>query len=406
MAAALAADPTPTIFLDYGSVLMSADRAQEALEAFDHALLLAPGNAALLERRGDALLKLERHDEALAAYDAVPAFQPRTAVSFHNRGNALKALGRHADAVACFDQALALQPDLTAALYDRGTALAADHRIAEWFAGFQRAAERTGGDMGWTPHGEAPTPPHKAQHDREQRQYQKDVGIIPGAFHIAGGGRIDGPAVNVVNAADAARQWRSNAPQVVVVDNLLTDAALTALRGFCWGSTVWRGAYDAGYIGAFPESGFAVPLLAQIAEEFRTVFADICADHPLNYIWGFKYDSARDGIGIHADEAAVNINFWITPDESNLDPQSGGLVVWNVAAPQDWDFARFNKDEAAIRNFLAKNGATPVTVPYRANRAVIFDSDLFHQTDVIRFREGYRDRRINITLLYGKRAAR
>jgi hypothetical protein len=191
---------------------------------------------------------------------------------------------------------------------------------------------------------------------------------------------------------------------VVVIDNLLTDAALAALRRFCWGSAVWRGAYDAGYIGAFPENGFAVPLLAQIAEEFRAVFADICADHPLNYIWGFKYDSALDGIGIHADEAAVNINFWITPDEANLDPESGGLVVWNVAAPLDWDFAKFNKDETAIRDFLANSGATAITVPHRANRAVIFDSDLFHQTDVIRFREGYRNRRINITLLYGKRA--
>ena len=40
-------------------------------------------------------------------------------------------------------------------------------------------------------------------------------------------------------------------------------------------------------------------------------------------------------------------------------------------------------------------------VPYRENRAVIFDSALFHQTDVYRFKRGYRSRRINLTLLYG-----
>ena len=40
---------------------------------------------------------------------------------------------------------------------------------------------------------------------------------------------------------------------------------------------------------------------------------------------------------------------------------------------------------------------------YRANRAVIFDSDLLHQTDKIRFKEGYSSRRINVTLLYGER---
>jgi hypothetical protein len=44
-----------------------------------------------------------------------------------------------------------------------------------------------------------------------------------------------------------------------------------------------------------------------------------------------------------------------------------------------------------------------VTVPYRANRAVIFDSDLFHETDRIAFKDGYLNRRINITLLYGRR---
>ena len=46
-----------------------------------------------------------------------------------------------------------------------------------------------------------------------------------------------------------------------------------------------------------------------------------------------------------------------------------------------------------------------VRVPYRANRAVIFDSDLFHETDRIAFKEGYLNRRINITMLFGRREA-
>jgi hypothetical protein len=120
-------------------------------------------------------------------------------------------------------------------------------------------------------------------------------------------------------------------------------------------------------------------------------------------MWGFKYDSRLTGINIHADESAVNVNFWLTPDEANLDPESGGLVIWDVAAPLDWDFAKFNANPPAIRDFLAQTGARPVTVPYRANRAVIFDSDLFHETDTIRFRDGYLNRRINVTMLFGRR---
>lgn len=40
-------------------------------------------------------------------------------------------------------------------------------------------------------------------------------------------------------------------------------------------------------------------------------------------------------------------------------------------------------------------------IPYRANRAVIFASDLFHETDQMRFKTGYLNRRINVTMLYG-----
>ncbi len=72
-------------------------------------------------------------------------------------------------------------------------------------------------------------------------------------------------------------------------------------------------------------------------------------------------------------------------------------------APLDWDFEKHNTDEGAIRHFLTEAGAKPVTISYRANRAVIFDSDLFQETDRLSFREGYQNRRINVTLLYDER---
>ena len=243
---------------------------------------------------------------------------------------------------------------------------------------------------------------------REQaKAWLRGQGITPDPhLHIEGGDRLDGPAVNPANAEDAVRQWRESHPQAVIVDNLLTDAALAALRRFCLGSTLWRTGYGSGYLGTFPEHGFSVPLLAQIAEEFRSVYSGICGDLPLKYAWAFKYDSSmEEGVHIHADDAAVNVNFWITPDEANLDPESGGLLVWDVPAPHDWDFTRFNRDQPAIRDFLSRSGARAITVPYRGNRAVIFNSNLLHKTDRIRFRQGYENHRINVTLLYGERFA-
>ena len=73
-------------------------------------------------------------------------------------------------------------------------------------------------------------------------------------------------------------------------------------------------------------------------------------------------------------------------------------------APQDWGFAKYNHDPATILRYLESTGGEPLRVPYRANRALIFDSDLFHATDRPHFREGYLNRRVNITLLYGLRS--
>ena len=248
---------------------------------------------------------------------------------------------------------------------------------------------------------ENPPSPHKLRHDQEQRDYQKTV-RNPATL----GERLAGPVVNTDSrVAETEEEWRTKKPQIAVIDDLLTPEALEALRRFCLEEPVWRIPYSNGYLGAFPENGFACPLLAQIAEALRENFPAIFRDHPLLYLWGFKYDSSLSGINIHADAAAVNVNFWITPDDANLDPESGGLVIWDVAAPLDWDFDKFNGESGAIREFLTRNGARPVRVPYRQNRAVIFDSDLFHETDVIRFREGYVNRRVNVTMLYGHRDA-
>ena len=43
------------------------------------------------------------------------------------------------------------------------------------------------------------------------------------------------------------------------------------------------------------------------------------------------------------------------------------------------------------------------TIPYKFNRAVLFNSDFFHETDKIDFKTGYESRRINITYLFGTR---
>jgi tetratricopeptide (TPR) repeat protein len=383
-----------------GNVLRSQRRFQEALLRYDKALAENPGLAETLSNRGVTLLELGRFAEALVSLDQSLKLNPELAEAWNNRGDVLRAMNRPDDALASFDHALSLSPAYPAALNNRAKLLCEADRIAEGFDSFLQAAALA--------YGEAQTglqPEHKVAHDAAQRLYLADCGQAPDTgLHLYEGARLPHAALQAANwREEVADRWETASPQVAVIDNFLTTKGLAALQRFCWRSTIWRRAYDGGYLGAFPESGFACPLLAQIAEELRDVLPAVFAGHPLRYLWAFKYDSKGAGTHVHADEAAVNVNFWITPDDANRDPESGGLVVWNKAASPDWDFSRFNADAEASNAFLARSDAKPTTIPYRANRAVIFNSNLFHQTDRFDFAPGYLNRRINITLLYGRR---
>jgi hypothetical protein len=193
-------------------------------------------------------------------------------------------------------------------------------------------------------------------------------------------------------------------PELVVIDDFLAPAALASLRRYCLESTLWHDfTHAGGYLAAFLDAGFDAPLVVQIADALRAAMPRVLGPHALRHLWAYKYDSTLEGIGVHGDDAAVNVNFWITPDAANLDPSSGGMLVYPVAAPATWRFADFNADDRRVDDFVARHGGTPRRIAYRQNRAVLFNSSLFHATDRFRFKPDYADRRINVTLLYGDR---
>jgi Flp pilus assembly protein TadD len=385
-----------------GNALHKLDRADEAQAAYRTAIRLAPGNTDAYTNLSTCLLDTGRAVEAQAAAADGVRLGPEMPGAHVALGNALRRQGKLAEAEACYRTALTCKPDFSEAQMHLAETLCEEGRLAEGFAIYTRHAELTYGTG--VPLSTGPSIAHKQRHDDEQQTW---LGDSAASFYLADGSRIAGPAVNPASrVAKISQAERIAQPQIVVIDDLLTAEALEKLRRFCMDSTVWRQIYDDGYLGAFPEHGFAPPLLAQIAEELRAVYPAIIGAHPLLQFWAFKYDSGLRGTRTHADFAAVNVNFWITPDKANLDPTRGGLVVWDVGAPLDWDFAKYNAAHDDIRAFLEREKAKPIVVPYRANRAVVFDSDLFHETDAIQFRPGYENLRINITLLFGHRQVR
>lgn len=200
------------------------------------------------------------------------------------------------------------------------------------------------------------------------------------------------------------KSYLSEKPETVFFDNFLSEEGLEELRNFCLRSTIWH-EYERkrGYIASYMSNGFNSKIIYQLAEELKIKFPDIFKDYLLRNVWAFKYMDSSDGVLIHADEAMINVNFWITSDLANKDPNSGGMIIYDKEAPLNWQFSQYNQNTQHIEKYLADNNAQSKKIDYKANRAIIFNSGLFHQTDKFDFKSGYENHRINITLLFGKR---
>ncbi|MGH8495584.1 MAG: tetratricopeptide repeat protein [Gammaproteobacteria bacterium] len=437
-----------------GDVLRLGERFSDALDACRRALEVDPGQLSVTLRAAEIARELGDLDSAAAWYDRVLALEPGNAAALTGLGVVRRRRGDAAGALELFAEALAIEPELAGAHRQKGFAfkdLGDVQKAAEAFLTGARLLREPGATPQQRLFTFSRTSRAKLEHDREQLNYLMQKGRIPTScasmveeidrllerlprgpdagrladlpleteqrlqsfynrlLYVTDAPRLAGAAVNpALDAAGIEADYAARAPGITWVDGLLTPAALNNLRNYCLESTIWFDfTHVNGYLGAYMEDGFCCPLLLQIAEELPRALPGIFGAHRLAQLWAYKYDSRLSGIDMHADTAAINVNFWITPSEANLSPESGGLVVWDKEAPPDWSSKRYNSserdDQAAIRRFLESSGSKPVRVPHRQNRAVIFNSDLFHRTDEIRFREGYENRRINVTMLYGKR---
>ncbi len=429
-----------------GNVYRRQRQWEEAITTFQQALTLKPQSPDLHNNLGVVYKEKGTPDQAFDQYRQALALAPQHAEALNNMGVVLQDQGNLAEAAEAFHQALTLKPAYANAHYHLGLVRLWQGQEDAALSCFQRSADLTYN------HGRGMAPAFvtkaRVKHDYEQLYYlaaQAPAGPLPGHYQevlttlyhriaqsssdsiflkltseeqmqmapsfnrfvsIRPTGRLEGSAVNPsLNIEEIETRYFSTSPEAMAVDELSTEPAMTHIRSFCLESTIWKRDYQNGYIGTFLANGFACPLLLQIAEELRTRFPKIFQHHQLQQAWAFKHDSALRGLNMHADAAAVNVNFWITPNEANRNPESGGLVVWDKEAPDDWDFAEYNNDKNKhkIQKFLEDSRAKPITIPHRQNRAVIFNSNLFHETDVIDFHDNYESRRVNVTLLYGHR---
>ena len=255
----------------------------------------------------------------------------------------------------------------------------------------------------------------RKENKEDKNNYIKEILLTPdevGALlpyhksdHVYKPKKISGSCINPnKNWQDVEDEYFNSSNQIMYIDDFLSDEAIIELREFCLVSKVWNKNYTNKYLGAFSDQGFISPIHLQIAIELKQKLPKLFGPHEIEKFWGFKYDTTLGkGINIHADFALHNLNFWITPDEYNNDKNSGGLKVYDAPAPDNWTFKDYNFKPERIYKFLKDNNAKCINVPYKFNRAVLFNSAYFHETDKIDFKDEYEGRRINNTYLFGTR---
>jgi hypothetical protein len=165
----------------------------------------------------------------------------------------------------------------------------------------------------------------------------------------------------------------------VVIDDLLTKTAVKKVQKFLLYSTLWSKVTPRGVYGTKMIHGFYCGLLFQVASELTQRFPKIFKDTYLHLLWAYLYLQNSEGLKAHEDPGEVNVNYWPMPNSTNLDPQSGGMIL----------YPRNTKRSA-------------VTIPYKSNRVVFFRSKMLHATDKFCFGSGYKDYRRSVTYVFEK----
>ncbi len=389
----------------------------DAVDFYREALRLRPAYPEALARLAGALATLGETDEAKAHYGETLRLDPDDAVAQANLtslyiaedsdplfaiGESLKSLTlllKHQYGAAAAHRfasqgipAFRLKHDLEQAAYLAGRGIRID--------GLSEFVEAGTGILARAVSGDDADAPVRLSGDETAALVSY---LQSGHFHLSAGEPefILNPEIDW--AAEEARYLESE-NEIVHIDDFLSPAALAWFQAYCLESRVWTKEYANKYLGAFSDQGFISTAHLRLGRELRDKLPSLFGPHPLNRFWGFKYDAVLGkGINVHADFARLNLNFWITPDEYNLAPGSGGLKVYDVPSPATWHFRAYNEGKDAIYSFITENGGNAVTVPYKCNRAVLFNSAYFHETDALAFADTYAGRRVNVTYLFGSR---
>jgi hypothetical protein len=201
-------------------------------------------------------------------------------------------------------------------------------------------------------------------------------------------GPVSGPGMNSVPLAD--RDWRvveatylsRNDQPHCVIDDFLTSQAAEELRERLLNHHGWHFKHPLSkelYLAA-PGGDDILDLGKNLVDQLPQVLGGL----ELVYHWAYLHCRSA-GLKPHTDgDSAVTVNLYLTPDEFNLRPGTGGLILSAVRRPPSVSLIEFNSMPWADSYFEREHAGgdvRDVRIAYHYNRAILFDSGLFHASD-------------------------
>ena len=187
----------------------------------------------------------------------------------------------------------------------------------------------------------------------------------------------------------------TNHEDIKVVDNFFTKECLEILKIRVLYSKYFDQKYSSYLaIDYFPTQDYLTDLIAsEINNKFDVPeFQRACS---------FLYTKNKSGVGLHCDPSVINLNIWVSSNESVLNPEKNGLHIYKVIPPKKWTREDWNNNSEKSLEYVRSKNVEPVKINYKSNRAIFFNGAYFHKTNEVSMKKGFENRRISYTLLFG-----
>ena len=390
-----------SVWHNLGVTCAETGASEEAIVCFSRAVDIDPGYVSAHFNLGTALAAAGRHDSARVAYLRAVSLEPDLYDAHRALGFSWQAAGRSERALDHFDRTLDLRRGegrigIADNILHSATRLKLEHDTGQFRYLASQPRPRKPFEMYARSFAETAASLGDGVIDLSGDQLEAMGGIYNTPWHMVDAPEADTAVSPELDFGDIEASFAGSGRGSVWFDGFLSPRALSFLQRFLLGSMIWSDfRHIDGFLAAYLEDGLACPLVLQIARETRAAFPEIIGDRVLIQSWAFKGLDPSLPIPLHSDDAEISLNFWVTPGAANLVHDRGGLVLCDGVAREP---GMYMEDPAS-----APSGPRgQQRIPYRENRAVLFDSRLLHGSDAPEFAAGYENRRINITMLFGK----